>query len=210
MGFIANRAIRFGELVLSEPPLFTLPTASQGLSDITSALASKSDTQKKQFLELSDYQSQIYKLNPIEGLFFSNALPCGNHGMLGAVAEKSGIFLEGSRFNSSCVPNVGNYWNEGRGIIEFWALRDVEEGEELCIFYLAGFETRAVRRRKLKLTFGFDCRCEACSLSGEALKASDARRTMLAKLMEEIGNSGNRPAEGVKKVRPPRLFGVQF
>lgn len=204
MGFIATRSIRFGELVFSEPPLFTLPTASQGLSAILSALVSKSDIQKKQYLELTNYQSQLHGLHPVEGLFFSNALPCGNNGM-GAVAAKAGIFLEGCRFNSSCVPNVGNYWNEGRGIIEFWALKDIEEGEELCTFYLVGFETRAARRRKLRQSWGFECHCATCSLSGDALKASDERRTMLSILMEEIGNCGNRPGEGVKKVRLSRV-----
>jgi hypothetical protein len=138
---------------------------------------------------------------PLVGIFHTNTLPCGNSGgLLGGMAAKWGIFLQGSRFNSSCVPNVNNYWNEEKGVIKFHALRDITEGEELCICYGDLFTSRTMRQR-WQTGFGFECHCPACSLSSHEQSVSDDRRITVQKLFGEVGGCGNRPAEGVKKVR---------
>ena len=43
------------------------------------------------------------------------------------------------------------------------------------------FAPREVRRRVLRETFGFDCRCQKCELTGAMLEESDAR-------MEAVGD----------------------
>ena len=74
-----------------------------------------------------------------------------------------GIWPEASYWNHSCEPNVGKK-RYGR-MWEFWALRDVEEGEELCITYLGGDEETLElneRRKRLKDEWSFDCCCTKC------------------------------------------------
>lgn len=74
-----------------------------------------------------------------------------------------GIWASASYFNHCCAPTVqkkreGKTW-------EFWAAKDVEEGEELCITYL-GTDTAELdlqeRRDRLLETWGFECMCKRC------------------------------------------------
>ena len=131
---------------------------------------------------------------------YTFSLPCGNNGTHGEIASKGGLFLQGSRFNSSCVPNVNNYWNERRQVIGFRALRNIAEGEELCISYTSEMKSRDSRKLMLRKNFGFECHCAACSLSGDELRASDHRRTTLDSLYDEIGKCGSQSAVGIRKV----------
>lgn len=74
-----------------------------------------------------------------------------------------GLWTAASYWNHSCGANVrkkrdGRTW-------KFWADRDVEAGEELCISYLGGDEkemNRQERREKLREHWKFDCACERC------------------------------------------------
>jgi hypothetical protein len=183
---------------LSEAPLFT---QELGLSEqsIALSLATKSKDEIRQFLELTNCHRG--KMSPLLGVFHTNALPCGvNDSLFGSVAAKAGIFLQGSRFNSSCVPNVNNFWNEEKQMIAFFAMKDINDGEELCITYAGSMTPRAMRRAELQTKFGFECCCPACSLSGQEQLASDLRRSTAKKLMDEIGLCGSQPSMGIKKV----------
>lgn len=203
MGAFATRPITYGDVILSEAPLFTQTLVQCGVRTIALALSSKSDSEKRQYLELANCHQGRYP--PLMGIFRTNALPCGDNGTR-KIATKAGIFLKATRFNSSCVPNVNNWWNEGKNVIEFRALRDIAQGEELSITYAVDLSPWADRRRELQVRYGFECHCEACSLSGEALTASDDRRIKLESLIDEIGECGNRPAEGIRKVRTLCVF----
>jgi SET and MYND domain-containing protein len=74
-----------------------------------------------------------------------------------------GLWTAASYWNHSCGPNIRKRRN-GRTWM-FWAERDVQEGEALCISYLGGDErdmTRQERRTKLKEHWKFDCACKRC------------------------------------------------
>ncbi|KAG9564882.1 SET domain-containing protein, partial [Aureobasidium melanogenum] len=74
-----------------------------------------------------------------------------------------GLWTAASYWNHSCGPNIRKR-REGR-MWKFWADRDVEVGEALCISYLGGDEkhmTRSERREKLKEHWKFDCACARC------------------------------------------------
>lgn len=198
MGIIAIRPISEGEEIFSEAPLFTQELGPTEQA-IARSMAPKTKEEKRQFIELTNCHRG--KQPHLTGIFLTNALPCGyNDGMVGSVAAKAGIFLRGSRFNSSCIPNINNYWNEEKQAIAFHALQSIAAGEELCISYCQTLAPRSARRIELQTEFGFECRCAACSLSGEKQLASDRRRSAVKKLFDEIGRSGSQPAEGVKKV----------
>mmetsp|Transcript_51586 Transcript_51586/g.165857 ORF Transcript_51586/g.165857 Transcript_51586/m.165857 type:complete len:165 (+) Transcript_51586:835-1329(+) len=70
-----------------------------------------------------------------------------------------------------------------------FALREIPQGQELCISYLGISDLlspRSERRAKLQQRFGFSCTCEACSLEGEDLALSDGRRSRLRDLDSEL------------------------
>lgn len=199
MGIVARKPIASGKLILSERPLFTQPLL-RGLPTILKALSPKTTTEKKQFLELTN--CHVGSKHPFVGIFDSNAFPCGEKG----VATKAGLFLQGARFNSSCVPNTNSFWNDEKGVMEFWAIRDIKKGEELCIWYNMGFDKRKDRVATLQRKFGFQCRCAACSLTGDELKASDDRRAALGELKDALALYGSHPAAGLKKVCQNRRY----
>lgn len=178
-GIIALRYFQRGETVLAEVPLFT-QNIVRGNTSVLAALAQCSVEQQVAFFRLHNCHGRRYA--QALGIFETNVLPCGSNDAHGHVAQRGGIFLTGARFNHSCVPNVNNHWDAARGQLVFRALRDIEAGEELCLSYGRLLAKRSERRAELRAKFGFECACEACSLEGKALAASEARRECLAML----------------------------
>ncbi|KAI0628550.1 SET domain-containing protein [Trametes polyzona] len=196
-GLVASRAILRGELILADSPLFTqdLSYSNNSILDVVSGL---SDAQQRGYIELTNAHRGV--LPPALGTFKTNALPCGDHDS-STVVRRGALCLIGSRFNSSCEPNVNHYWSEEQQKVTFWALRDIAEGEELLIAYCELFADRSARRARLRKLFRFECACVACSRTGSELQASDERRTTLAQLYREIGMCGGTPAAGIRKVK---------
>ena len=66
--------------------------------------------------------------------------------------------------NHSCAPNADFHWEEGnRGAMSIRLLRDVAAGEKLSIAYCSLFASTTSRRRHLRSTYFFDCRCRRCA-----------------------------------------------
>jgi len=169
MGVVATRPIVKGEEVLSEAPLFT-QQLSQNVQTIADSLSPKQPTKNA---SSSIWQLSQGETPPLVGIFQTNVLPAATMATHGEIASKGGLFLQGSRFNSSCVPNVSNYWNERRQVIgfELWGIS--RKGRSLCISYTSEMKSHDSRKSKLRKNFGFECHCAACSLSGDELRASD-------------------------------------
>ncbi|PCH35098.1 hypothetical protein WOLCODRAFT_155770 [Wolfiporia cocos MD-104 SS10] len=198
-GVIATRDISGGELILAEAPLFTQNSTPTNAT-LLAALKGLTDTQQREFFSLANCHSN--KHPPALGTWLTNALPCGqNDTVSGRTASKGGIFLQASRFNSSCLPNVNNRWVERDNKITIRAVRNIAKGEELCLCYIESWADRATRQRELREHFGFDCRCAVCSLTGNALRSSDRRRSSLPVLYQEIAACGSNPALGVRKIK---------
>ncbi|KAI6277990.1 hypothetical protein MCOR03_000122 [Pyricularia oryzae] len=89
-----------------------------------------------------------------------------------------GLFVEGSRVNHNCRPNV--YWKYDTKTMaqEVVALRDIEQGEELTHSYVTLGGSRSQRREELE-AWGFECKCSLCSASPQEVGLSDRRREML-------------------------------
>ncbi|TBU44239.1 SET domain-containing protein [Dichomitus squalens] len=188
-GLLATRPIARGELILAEEPLLS-QSQPHSIATVLAALSSLSDNDQRRYFSLANALKGDYP--PPLGIFKTNAPPCGDHdASRGHAAASAAIFVIGSRFNSSCQPNVNNYWNGSLQKITFWATSDIAEGEELCICYGDLWKARDDRRHRLESSFRF----------GAALKESDERRTAIAKLYDEIGACGNTPSVGVRKVK---------
>ena len=180
-GLIATRAIKPGELILSEPPLFTTASLSNPATfekDLGAIVKGLSKEGQRAFLSLHNNNPGA---NPFSNIVRSNGYPLGPNSEVGA------IFPLVARLNHACRPNAQHAWNEARGIEVVHAVRDIQEGEELTLSYLAGGPSTE-RQGRLKEYFGFDCTCEACSLPAEELEASDARLRRAQKLDEAIGD----------------------
>jgi hypothetical protein len=180
-GLIATRAIRPGELILSEPPLFTTASLSNPATfekDLGAIVKGLSKDGQRAFLSLHNNNPGA---NPFSNIVRSNGYPLGPNSEVGA------IFPLVARLNHSCRPNAQHAWNEAKGIEVVHAVRDIQEGEELTLSYLAGGASTE-RQSRLKEYFGFDCTCEACSLPAAELKASDTRLQRAQKLDEAIGD----------------------
>jgi len=191
------RTLARGEIVMAEGPLFT-QTGFRSLESVLSAFSALSSAEKRNYLLLSNCHQDSH---PLQGIYETNCFPLGpNSRLQSRHADRSGLFLLASRFNSSCRPNVENYWHEKTQTLRIIAQRDIRKGEELCISYAELLAPRAARQEFLKSNFEFGCTCEVCSLQGDAIRRSDERRVALGKLYEEIGFIQN-PRRGIKAVQ---------
>lgn len=179
-GIIAQRSFAQGEVILAETPIFTLRAEDltrRNAESVIFAISKCTPVQREGFYGLyschSDFPREL-------GIFETNVLPCGtNDAKTSRAAVKGGIFLLGSRFNSSCMPNTNNNWDAESEELVFRAIKDVRAGDELCIAYGNVLAAREKRQAEMKRKFGFVCKCEACMLSGIELEESDYRRECL-------------------------------
>lgn len=81
--------------------------------------------------------------------------------------------VQTSMLNHSCVPNAYAAFDDGIKRLTVRALRDIEEGEEVCIAYLDAAtllepafsqpsSSLVTRRMVLQLQRGFECLCDSC------------------------------------------------
>ncbi|TIA69253.1 hypothetical protein E3P91_03707 [Wallemia ichthyophaga] len=92
------------------------------------------------------------------------------------------LFPHISRINHSCLPTCAQAMDWSTLRMEVYAMRDIPRGGEVTIEYLPGLVAMSSepRKRKLKDTFGFECKCGLCSASLHTLHQSDSRRAELA------------------------------
>jgi hypothetical protein len=74
----------------------------------------------------------------------------------------SAVYLLGSLFNHSCVPNVDVSFPRNNHEIEFRAMRDIKKHEHLCVSYIDSTLPYQERQRRLEMGYGFRCMCDAC------------------------------------------------
>ncbi|KAF8628307.1 hypothetical protein AX17_006010 [Amanita inopinata Kibby_2008] len=71
-----------------------------------------------------------------------------------------GLYVQGSYFNHDCNPNVKK--QRSNRAMAFFAMRDIEAGEELCTTYIDVNDPVLQRRKELKEEWYFDCACARC------------------------------------------------
>lgn len=82
------------------------------------------------------------------------------------------VFEVASRINHSCVPNARFRWDEAAGRMDYYVVRKVLEGEELCIDY------GHTKGRLLKY-YGFECACGGCTEWGSVTSSGAASERLL-------------------------------
>lgn len=124
------------------------------------------------------------------------AFLCNGFGVWDAEGRKKSVavYPQSSYFNHSCAPNLGRRNLPFSRTIEFFAARDIEAGEPLCITYVALKLTTVERRMKLKDTYSFDCICQRCLSNDDDDNSFSSRffpvlcDTCSEKILQPIGN----------------------
>lgn len=181
LGIFASRDIEAGEHVLIERFFLSCPSdcsEKETVEAIVKGFDALSKEDQTKFLELYAWY------NPVDtGKFqryFRKQRPGGktlskedvdkytrvvltfNSNAFGIQENKDGVFLNASRFNHCCDPNV--FWSTGLTPDHFVGIanRKIPEGTELFISYIVPEDPRSKRRDTLKTRWGFRCECERC------------------------------------------------
>ncbi len=163
---VANRAYKAGEHLCGEDllictrgghadPMFS----SKQIKDMKKNVAKLSESDKVAFFSLPN----VYQVNehPKElGIFITSST--SDYNILDVEGTcQSLIFYAFSYIKHSCIPNV-NYDVIDSKRIEFHAIRDIAEGEEITITRGDLGQIRSERRRRFQEKYRFNCQCAGC------------------------------------------------
>ena len=186
-GLVATRKIPRGTCILSEEPIIRVPEGALCSQPLLESIRRQADAltpdQERAFLSMHN----IYADDAVSryfGIIQTNALPFGDD------VREVGIFLDACRINHACDNNAQKGWNENIKRHTVHALRDIEKGEEITIYYLAILNNREARQEALRRKFAFTCSCRLCSLPPDQSQESDRRLDEIFKLDGLIGRDG--------------------
>ena len=181
VGCVATRDIHVGERLLAERPLIAIEHSTvarcRGWSGpLEAALCALTSAERQTFFALSQNSLRFGTEKSMEGVFRTNSMPFRR----ASDQPVSGIFATAARLNHSCDPCATYKYNHALGMMTVHAIKNIASGTELTVSY--GFEgslLRNDRQRRLRDSFGFECTCSKCSLSGAALQESERRMARL-------------------------------
>ena len=194
---VATRKICAGERILAEAPLFTVELRD-GLwmpHELWNAIRQLSFGDMARFLLL--HNAHEGKLPHGTDRFQTNCMRMSG--------DTFGIFLQFSRINHQCRPNVAPMWDGKRQVQTVHAIKAIQRGEELGVCYAEPFGTSAERQRELKKWHGFDCACGHCKAGPAAVGKSDERRQRIRLILAAM-DSGSYPADENKALLMVRHF----
>ena len=197
-GAFASRDIQRGDLILSERPIFRIPTNASGRLrhiSVEAAVRNLSPVYLDHFLSLENSHTKCSCFpNPLFGILGTNSFTLTD--------DDSGIVLKASRFNHSCSPNARYSFNSKTGELRIYALGTIPLGEEIFVAYISSRSLYGTPRRSrqagLLARYHFTCACSVCSLPEAESKMSDARRVKLNELWEIIPSFT--PMQGIQRL----------
>ncbi|KAF8259770.1 hypothetical protein EI94DRAFT_1614369, partial [Lactarius quietus] len=188
-GAFASRDIQRGDLILSEKPIFSIPSLAIErcqYSSIEEAVQNLSPFHVDQFLSLQNSHTECpcYSMHPLVGILSTNSFSLRDDN------SDAAICLKASRFNHSCTPNARFSFNSSTEEAQIYALGPIPRGDEIFIVYINGRNLygapRESRQDELRKVYHFTCTCSVCSLSKAESKKSDARRIKINEVWEII------------------------
>ncbi|KAL8719657.1 MAG: hypothetical protein Q9225_003354 [Loekoesia sp. 1 TL-2023] len=179
-GLVAGVQIAKGQRILREQPLFTCSLLWTSYKDfethLASSISSLSPAEQDVFFSLHNANPESD--HPLVARFLTNCLPCQDH-------QAAAVYSTACLINHSCQANVHGSWNAEARVATVHAVRAIKAGEEITMNYVSGM-THAVREEKLKRLFGISCSCGLCSLPLAAIEKSDAQRSAIQRLFDEV------------------------
>lgn len=187
-GLIATELIPSGTRILCEEPILRVPCAASNIDELGQMAFQKAQaldsTQLNIFLSLRNVHSFNSVFEQYAGIVRTNALPVGPDGLRG------GIFENACRINHACNNNAQKSWNKTLERHTVHALRDIQQGEEITIFYLRILQSRSQRQAELKTKFLFTCLCGLCALEPKESRESDVRLEAILRLDNLLSQGG--------------------
>jgi hypothetical protein len=182
LGVFATTDIPCGARVLAEEPLLRRDEENGSSIDILSAFEKLSVSQKNSYLQLRGFAGAAFKRAAEDetGRAWQAMSPMERKILTIWAANTFGhVFLLGSRFNHSCIPNINFAYNPDLDKETFHAVRNITAGEELTITYIDGMN-RTRKQRQVELDKrGFICDCPACENTKEGETREKKRAQML-------------------------------
>ncbi|KAI1475815.1 SET domain-containing protein [Daldinia eschscholtzii] len=181
MGVIANRTIRKDEVVMLRYPVIIRvmdprPWKTQDVMKLLHrATVQLPPKEGKQMLKLAHSKG---------GYILDDIVNTNAFGVLLGGTDHSGLYLDVSRINHACKPNMYSRFSSTTLGMEVAAYRDIEPGEELTFSYLP-LNLLSEQRQTLIKEWGFNCTCSLCT-SPEATAVSDRHRGRIQELLAEL------------------------
>lgn len=162
-GTFAKTDISKGTRILAEQGLLGLYGIPATFRDVIQAFERLSKPKQEEYLTLHAFTNKdashakmedgtVIKLSPLH----SRVCEIWNANSWGDV------YVLGSRFNHSCIPNVNAIYNDKIKGMTFHVVRDIKANEEHLVMYNKGTDKpRELRQQELE-RFGFICNCPAC------------------------------------------------
>ncbi|KAK0648101.1 hypothetical protein B0T16DRAFT_325814 [Cercophora newfieldiana] len=209
IGLVATEPIRAGRLVMAATPAVMVDDkAFRGLRKedlamlLGQAIVSLPAEHSGRFLNLSadaraadEGQGQ---LDLVWKIFSTNAFRTPVVGIGAGVegGEKiegwekemdfQSTFVEVSRLNHACSPNLGYYFDSATLSHRVYAVKDILPGEELTISYVDVLQPSTTRNSLLSKTWSFTCTCPRCMLEPHLLEESNSRSQSILSLRREL------------------------
>jgi hypothetical protein len=183
-GLVATQMIPMGTRILCEEPLIRVPEFASDIQSLRASVVEQVEAltppQRQAFLSMHN----IYADDTDLGIIITNALPIGDR------MGEAGIFLDACRVNHACDNNAQKNWNGNINRHTVHAKRDIENGEEITIFYIGVLNNRKARQEALRRKFAFTCSCRLCSLPPDQSQNIDKTLDEILKLDGLIGRDG--------------------
>ncbi|CAK5281687.1 unnamed protein product [Mycena citricolor] len=197
LGLFSTRALKQGELILSERPLMIVPpgirlSLPESLSReqriqyslderervLSGCVQRMSPENRAAFFSLANSHKEDGS-GPILGIVRTNGL--GLRGLrvdtddaTGCASMYSAVLKDIARLNHSCSANTKPIFDRGSLSYNLYAVRDVADGEELTFHYVDSLAP-AVKRQEALAPYDLVCACDACKNSS----ISDVRRAAI-------------------------------
>ncbi|KAI1379903.1 SET domain-containing protein [Hypoxylon crocopeplum] len=194
MGVIANRTIRKDEVVMLRHPVMVrlmdpTPWKHQDVMKLLHRAAVQLPPKEAQ---------QMLKLAQSKGGYIVDDIINTNaFGVLLDGVDHSGLYLDVSRLNHACKPNMYSRFSSTTLGMEVVAYRDIKPGEELTFSYTP-LNLLSEQRQSLIREWGFNCTCSLCA-SPKDSAISDRRRGRIQDLLAELDQPKLRYHAAVKK-----------
>lgn len=205
IGLVANRTIKRGEPIMVWQPTFMVHAKlTEALSPeehrhvLDAALLKLPAARRRAFSrQLGQFGghrvSDILLTNSFQVAVGGDREDEAQAGQGQGQGHHLGSFPDVSRINHDCRPNLAFRIDEHLAH-RTHAVRDIYAGEELTLSYMNPFEAHAVRQRHILQSWGFACTCQHCAMSGDEIRASDARLDEMDELEAELGNFASNKA----------------
>ncbi|KAI2634995.1 SET domain-containing protein [Hypomontagnella submonticulosa] len=194
MGVIANRTIRKDEVVMLRYPVIVRvmdprPWKHQDVMKLLHRAAVQ--------LPAKDGLEMLKLAHSKGGYIIDDIVNTNSFGVLLDNVDHSGLYLDVSRLNHACQPNMFSRFSSTTLGMEVVAYRDIEPGEELTFSYTP-LNLLSEQRQSLIREWGFNCTCSLCSSPDESA-ASDRRRSRIQELLAELDSPDMRSHAAIQK-----------